>query len=74
MHDSQRYRYNAADCLKAAHEAHRSHYRRLYLLMAQSWLSLAHQDDATDDLLATWGMAEPSKELATVGGAKGSLR
>jgi len=33
----------------------------LYLLMAQSWLSLAHQDDATDELLANWGIADPIK-------------
>ena len=58
MHDSRRYRYNAADCLKAAHETHEPHYRRLYLLMASSWLSLADQDGAMDDLLAGWGSAE----------------
>jgi len=58
MQDSQRYRYNAAECLKAAHETHQPHYRRLYLLMASSWLSLAHQDDAMDDLLASRGIAE----------------
>jgi hypothetical protein len=59
MHDSQRYRCNAADCLQAARKARESRYQKLYLSMAQSWLSLAHQDDATDSLLASWNIAHP---------------
>jgi hypothetical protein len=59
MHDSQRYRRNAVDCLLAARSARQPHYKRLYLSMAQSWLSLADQGDATDDLLAN--VAEPLK-------------
>jgi hypothetical protein len=58
MHDSERYRCNAADCLLAARRAREPHYQRLYRLMAQSWLSLAYQDDATDDLLASWGLPD----------------
>jgi hypothetical protein len=61
MHDSERHRRNAADCLKAARKAREPHYRRLYLLMTQSWLSLARQDDATNDLLASWNAAWPIK-------------
>jgi hypothetical protein len=61
MHDSDRYRRNAADCLNAARKAHEPHYQRLYLLIAQSWLILASHDDATDDLLANWAIAEPIK-------------
>jgi hypothetical protein len=34
MHDSQRYRDNAADCLLAARTAHELHYKRLDLLKA----------------------------------------
>jgi hypothetical protein len=59
MHDSQRYRCNAADCLRAARKAREPHYQKLYLSMAQSWLSLALRDDATDNLLASWNIAQP---------------
>jgi hypothetical protein len=59
MRDSERYRRNAADCLDAAHKAHQPHYKRLYLLIAQSWLTLADQDDRTDELLASWNVALP---------------
>ena len=58
MHDSQRYRYNAADCLLAAKEARQPYYRKLRLSMAVSWLSLACQDEAMDDLLASRDMSE----------------
>ena len=51
MHDSQRYRDNAAECLLAAQEAREPHYRQLHLSMALSWLSLAYHDEALDDLL-----------------------
>ena len=57
MHNSRRYRGNAVDCLQAARDAREPHYKRLFLLMAQSWLSLATQDEATDDLLASWSIA-----------------
>jgi hypothetical protein len=61
MHDSERYRYNAAECLLAAHEERQSCYRKLRLSMAASWLSLARQDEAMDDLLASWDTAAPVK-------------
>ena len=61
MHDSERYRRNAADCLNAARNAREPYYRRLYFLMARSWLSLADQDRTTDELLASWAMVEPIK-------------
>jgi hypothetical protein len=59
MDDSERYRRNAADCLDAATKAREPHYKSLYLSMAQAWLSLAEQDDATNGLLARWTMVEP---------------
>jgi hypothetical protein len=59
MHDSQRYRYRAAECLSAAQEACQPHYRKIQLSMAVSWLSLARQDEAMDDLLASWDTAAP---------------
>jgi hypothetical protein len=58
MHDSRRYRDNAAECLLAAQEACQPYYRKLRLSMAVSWLSLARQDEAMDDLLASRDMSE----------------
>ena len=59
MHDSQRYRYNAAECLLAAEDASQPYCRRLRLSMASSWLSLARQDEAIDNLLTSWDTAKP---------------
>jgi hypothetical protein len=58
MHDSRSYRDNAAQCLLAAQEACKPYYRKLRLSMAVSWLSLARQDEAMDDLLASRDMSE----------------
>jgi hypothetical protein len=59
MHDSRRYRDNAAECLLAAQEACELHCRKLHLSMADSWLSLARRDEAMD--IASWDTAEPVK-------------
>jgi hypothetical protein len=59
MHDGRRYRSNAAECLLAAQEAGQPCCRKLRLSMAASWLSLARQDEAMDDVLATGDPAEP---------------
>jgi hypothetical protein len=48
MHDSQRYRYNAAECLRAAQQARNPVCSKVHLSMALSWLSLARQDEAMD--------------------------
>jgi hypothetical protein len=61
MHDSQRYRHNAAQCLLAAQETCQPYYRKLRLSMAESWLSLARQDEAMHNLLASWTPPRPSK-------------
>jgi hypothetical protein len=61
MHDSRRYRDSAAECLWAAQEACQPYYRKLHLSMAASWLSLARQDEAIDNLLASWDMAASVK-------------
>jgi len=58
MHDSRSYRDNAAQCLLAAQEACQPYYRKFRLSMAVSWLSLARQDEAMDDLLASRDMSE----------------
>jgi hypothetical protein len=61
MHDSRRYRDSAVECLLAAQEACQPYYRKLRLSMAASWLSLARQDEAIDNLLANWDTTKPIK-------------
>ena len=61
MRDSRRYRDSAADCLLNAQEACQPYYRKLKLSMAVSWLSLARQDEAIDNLLADLDIANPIK-------------
>jgi hypothetical protein len=53
MNDAQRYRMNAAECLAAA-ERCEPPYRGLTLMIAASWVSLARQQIAMDELLAIW--------------------
>jgi hypothetical protein len=55
MHDSQRYRDSAAECLLAAQEACELHCRGLHLSMADSWLSLARRDEAIERLVQGTG-------------------
>jgi hypothetical protein len=64
MHDSQRYRDSAAECVLAAEEACQPYYRKLHLSMAASWLSLARQDEAIDNLFASWATDKPIREPA----------
>jgi hypothetical protein len=61
MHDSRRYRDSAAECLLAAEKGCQPYYRKLHLSMAASWLSLAHQDEAIDNLFASWDTNEAIK-------------
>jgi hypothetical protein len=42
-------------------DACQPYYRKLHLSMAASWLSLARQDEAIDNLLASWDMAASVK-------------
>jgi hypothetical protein len=56
MYDAQRYRRYAADCLRAAFREGQPYSRGRSVSMAASWLSLAHQDEAMDELLAQWEM------------------
>jgi hypothetical protein len=67
MHDSRRYRDRAAECLLAAQEACEPHHRKLELSIAVSWLALARQDAAMDNLLASWDTAEPVKPNGLAG-------
>jgi hypothetical protein len=56
MNDAQRYRMNAAECLSAA-EGCELPCRGLTLAIAESWLSLARQQEAMDELLVIWSKA-----------------
>jgi hypothetical protein len=67
MHDSQRYRDSAAECLLAAQEACQPYYRKLHLSMADSWLSLARRDEAMDNLLASWDTAKADPQTLVSG-------
>jgi hypothetical protein len=67
MHDAKRYRSNAADYLMAAQDACRPGNRGIHLSMAASWLALARQDEAMDDLLASWEAAKPIKNDCVLG-------
>ena len=67
MYDLKRYRSNAADCLMAAQDACQPGSRGIRLSMAVSWLSLARQDEAMDDLIATWEASKPIKNDCVLG-------
>jgi hypothetical protein len=54
MHDSERYRSIAADCLSEAHDTLQPDHRNLNLFIAATWLSLARQDEATENMIASW--------------------
>ena len=60
MRDSQHYRSSAAQCLLAA-QTDEPCYRKLHLSMAISWLSLARQEEATENPPVSGGAAEPVK-------------
>jgi hypothetical protein len=65
VHDSERYRANAADCLSEAHERQPSH-RNLNLFAAAAWLSLARQDEAMESVIASWNTPKvPEPRMAS---------
>jgi hypothetical protein len=61
MHDAERYRHNAAECQLAAHAARQPHHSKLNFSIGALWLALARQDEVINDLLASWGSAESTK-------------
>ena len=71
MHNSQRYRSNASERLLASYEASQPCYGRLNFSMAALWLALAGQDEAIDNLLASWGIAEPTETDGIVRSPRG---
>ena len=63
MYGSQRYRYNAAESLRAAQEARDHFHRKVHLSMALSWLSLAREDEAASP--PTISAAMPQQAVLT---------
>ena len=62
VHDSERYRSNAADCLSEAHERQPSHRNHA----AAAWLSLARQDEAIESVIASWNTPKvPEPRMAS---------
>ena len=61
MHYLERYRSNAADCLSEAHDAGQLDHGNLNLFMAAAWLSLAHQDEAIESVIASWNTPKVPK-------------
>ena len=62
MDDAKRYRLNAAECLSAGERCEPA-YRDLTFAIAESWLSLARQEEAMDKLLAIWGEAQSAAPI-----------
>jgi hypothetical protein len=62
MDDAQRYRTNAADCILAAQRSGPA-YRDLTFAIAESWLSLARQQEAMDGFLTIWSKAQSAAPI-----------
>jgi hypothetical protein len=65
MNDARRYRLNAAECLSAS-ETCGPRYRGLTLDIATSWLALARQAEAEDELVAGWDKANAAAFAAAI--------
>jgi hypothetical protein len=65
MNDARRYRLNAAECLSAAKTCEPP-YRGVTLDMATSWLALARQTEAEDELIAIWNKADAAAFAAAI--------
>jgi hypothetical protein len=77
LHDWERYRSNAADCLSEAQDACQPDQRNLHLFTAAAWLSLARQDEATESLIASWNTSkvpEPRRASFIFQGVFGCFR
>jgi hypothetical protein len=58
VHDSERYRSNAADCLSEAHDAGQPDHRNLNLFTAAAWHALAREDEAIEHVIASWNTSK----------------
>jgi hypothetical protein len=65
MRDSQRCRYNAAECLLAAKSC-QDDYAGLLVSIAAFWQALARHDEAVEKLLANWEAALPARQTGQV--------
>jgi hypothetical protein len=65
MRDSQRCRYNAAECLLAAKSC-QGDYAGLLVSIAAFWQALARHDEAVEKLLASWEAALPARQTGQV--------
>jgi hypothetical protein len=54
LHNSERYRSLAADCLSETQDARQPDHHNLHLFTAAAWLSLARQDEAISSVIASW--------------------
>jgi hypothetical protein len=64
MNDAERYRMNAAKCILAGERCGPA-YRDLTFAIAESWLSLARQQKAMDELLVIWSNAGSAVSTAS---------
>jgi hypothetical protein len=65
MRHSQRYRLHEAECLVAATSC-QGDYRGLLVCIAAFWHALARQDEAIEKLLASWEVAESTRQTGQV--------
>jgi hypothetical protein len=64
VNDAHRYRMNAAECILAGERCGPA-YRDLTFAIAESWLSLARQQEAMDELLVIWSNAGSAASTAS---------
>jgi hypothetical protein len=64
MNDAQRYRMNAAECILAGERCGPA-FRDLTFAIAESWLSLARQQEAMDELLVIWSKTRSATSSAS---------
>jgi hypothetical protein len=65
LHDLERYRSIAADCLSEAQDACQPDHRNFHLFTAAAWLSLVRQDEAMKELIASWNTPKVSESQMT---------
>jgi hypothetical protein len=64
MHDSERHRSIAADCLSEAYGGRQPGHRNLNLFVAAAWLSLARQGEAIENVIASWNTPKVPERLS----------
>ncbi len=59
MSTSEEFRANAQECFRMARAAHEATERATWTSLAESWLRLAHEDEARQRRLASWPLRQP---------------